>query len=364
MFTIVAASVLIGFAALTIDVGMMYSIRAELQRTADAAALAGVQDLRAGDPWTTDLARHTVYDYVTRNPILDAQQAVFDPHQSVVFGRATVDEVEQRVDFAAGAPSPNAVQVTIGYQMDYMFAGVFGLHRKGIRASALAAATPPRTADVVALALPAPGFGPVDPGIADHNPGKSGPSEPADGNQFQPGEEVAVFIFGKGPRQPVHLSVDITDSSGVAEFNRLLATEESLGGASEPVDVSVGDQYYIWGQGTGNANFGEKLATRLEDYDPSNDTVVIPIVEMLEGSRNGDGRLDGKVRIADFMAVTLTEVREVEVPDPNDPDKTMTISALFGEVDEVQSGRGNGFGTTSGTYTLSSVVTGAPQLLR
>ncbi len=37
--------VLIGFAALTIDIGAMYNTRADLQRTADAAALAGVAAL-------------------------------------------------------------------------------------------------------------------------------------------------------------------------------------------------------------------------------------------------------------------------------------------------------------------------------
>ena len=33
--------VLLGFGALTIDVGVMYNVRADLQRSADAAALAG-----------------------------------------------------------------------------------------------------------------------------------------------------------------------------------------------------------------------------------------------------------------------------------------------------------------------------------
>lgn len=37
VFTLTLATVLVGFAALTIDVGMMYGIKAELQRTADAA---------------------------------------------------------------------------------------------------------------------------------------------------------------------------------------------------------------------------------------------------------------------------------------------------------------------------------------
>ncbi|MHC4697259.1 MAG: pilus assembly protein TadG-related protein [Planctomycetota bacterium] len=110
-FTLVTMTVLLGFAAMTIDVGMMYSIRAELQRTADAAALAAVQDLREADPSTTELARRTVSEYVAHNPILNAQQALFDPHKSVVFGRALVNEAESRVDFTPGVTPPNAVRV-------------------------------------------------------------------------------------------------------------------------------------------------------------------------------------------------------------------------------------------------------------
>jgi hypothetical protein len=171
-----------------------------------------------------------------------------------------------------------------------------------------------------------------------------------------------VFIFGNGPRQPVHLVIDITENSGVAELNRLLATEESLGGEREPADVSIGDEYYVWNEGTGNANFGEKLETRITDYDPYNDTIVMPIIETIEDSRDDDGDLVGKVRIVDFVAVTLTEIRDVEVPVPDNPGRTMTISVMYGNVVELFSGSGNGFDTTSGQYTVGSIRT-APQLI-
>ncbi len=75
-----------------------------------------------------------------------------------------------------------------------------------------------------------------------------------------------------------------------------------------------------------------------------------------------DGDLAGKVRIVDFIAVTLTEIREVEIPVPDDPNRTMTISVMYGDVVELFSGSGSGFDTTSGQYTLGSVRT-APQLL-
>ena len=42
-------SVLVGFAALVIDVGAMYNVRADLQRTADASALAGASIYTSDD---------------------------------------------------------------------------------------------------------------------------------------------------------------------------------------------------------------------------------------------------------------------------------------------------------------------------
>ena len=362
-FSLVMLLVLLGFGALTIDVGLMQVVRAELQRTADAVVLGAVQDLDSTDPDATmALARAKAEELVAKNPVLNGRPVLFNVDRDLIFGRADMNEAETGVEFTAGAMPPNALQATVRYDLEYTLAKVFGLRGRTIRATAVSAVPPPRTADVVPISLPVPGFGPVDPAVAEHNPGKTSPSEPTDGLRFAPGEEVAVFFFGKGPRQPVHLVLDITDGHGVAEINRLLATEESLGGDREPFEASIGDEYRVWNEGTGNANFGEKLCTRLGDYDPVNDTVVMPIIEELESTRNDDGQLVGHIRIADFVAVTLTEVREVEVPDPDDPDRTMVIQVVFGNVVELFSGSGNGFGTTSGSYTLGSVRS-APLLI-
>ena len=45
VFTMVTMTLLIGFAALAIDVGYMYSVQAELQKAADASVLAGATQL-------------------------------------------------------------------------------------------------------------------------------------------------------------------------------------------------------------------------------------------------------------------------------------------------------------------------------
>lgn len=51
-----AITVLVGFCALTIDLGSMYLVRTELQRAADAAALAGVTQLTPYQEGLTEAA--------------------------------------------------------------------------------------------------------------------------------------------------------------------------------------------------------------------------------------------------------------------------------------------------------------------
>lgn len=362
VFSAVLGTVLIGFAALTIDLGMMQLIRAELQRTSDAAALAAVQDLSESDPTTTRLAAETALQFVKLNPVLNGKLARMDGERDFVFGKGHIDSATATVQFVPWAMPPNAVRVTTHFEYSYLLASVFGFSSVEIRATGLAAITPPLTVDVVPISLPVPGFGPVDPNVADHNPGKTGPSEPADGRVFQTGEEVAVFIFGMGPRPPVHLVLDINDGHGVAEINRLLATEEKLGGATEPFEVSIGDEYPVWNGGTGTATFGEKLQSRIDDFDPDNNTIIMPVVKELSDSRDEGGLLVNPIQIVDFAAVTLTEIRQVEVPDPTMLGKTMTILVMFGNVVELFSGSGDGTGTTSGIFTQGSVKA-PPQLL-
>lgn len=363
VLTVIMLLVLLGFAALTVDGGMGRLVRAELQRAADSAALAAVQDL--GGNSSEDgaaLGRISAETYLKLNALLGGRIADMDPYTDIVFGNVDETEPGEPVNFVANATPYNAVQVTARTELEYAFAGLFGIHSTVLTARAMAAVPPPRTVEVIPAALPVPGFGPVDPDVAAHNPGKTGPSEPADGVQFQPGEEVAVFIFGKGPMPPTHLVLDIPGAEGASDMNSWLATADSLGGDREPYSISVGDELPVWNDGTGNGNFGEKLVTRLSDSDESNRTVIMPIIETLPDSRNADGRLENNIRIVDFVAVTLTEVRAVKVPDPNHKGKTMNIDVLFGRVVNRLVGTGNGFGTTSGMFTLGSVKS-APQLV-
>ena len=68
VFVAVSLAALLGMLALAVDVGMLMKVRADAQRTADAAALAGAQDFLTGKPQDVKQAalRHAL-DYAAAN---------------------------------------------------------------------------------------------------------------------------------------------------------------------------------------------------------------------------------------------------------------------------------------------------------
>jgi len=68
-------TVLLGFAALTIDIGMVYVTKAKLQNTADAAALAGAQDLP-----NTSTAKSTAIYYAGQNGVQASETTPTAPY--------------------------------------------------------------------------------------------------------------------------------------------------------------------------------------------------------------------------------------------------------------------------------------------
>ncbi|UUO05880.1 VWA domain-containing protein [Blastopirellula sp. J2-11] len=57
--------VMMGFMALSVDVGYMFTMQSQLQRSVDSAALAGAGTLIEGE----DIATGTVHEYLTHNPV-------------------------------------------------------------------------------------------------------------------------------------------------------------------------------------------------------------------------------------------------------------------------------------------------------
>lgn len=148
---LVAASltVLLGFAALAIDVGRVYDARAELQRTADASAMAAAAELGSsgeGDPLAR--AKVAATDYAARNEVMN-EPLLLDPAADIVFGSASVSPVTGKFVFTAGGPFPNAVRVTArratgspSGAVPVLFANILGIESTNVAAAATAVLVP------------------------------------------------------------------------------------------------------------------------------------------------------------------------------------------------------------------------------
>lgn len=332
----VLLTVLLGFVALTVDVGLMYNTKAELQAAADAAALAGAATLYTEDglvdPYGSastaqsvagsHLAAGLPVTLATGDIAIGRYDDPLDPNAVFV---PIIDNTANTVWATA------ARRATENNGVGMLFAGVFGCDTTTITARAAASLLSVTTTNIIPIALRAPGFGPVDPFVSAANPGKDGPSYPANGTDFQIGEWVNLFFFGHGVMPPVHLTLDLPGYEGVAE------TEKMLSGGRPPAEVSIGDEMPIWNEGTGDGNFGEKLFDRLQNDDPGDDTVVMPVVEIIPGeSRSVDpGPLDGNIRIVDFVGVRLVREEWDAVYNPKfpgDPSRMILVQKLVGVV--------------------------------
>jgi Flp pilus assembly protein TadG len=104
-------AVFMGFAALSIDLGTAYVTKSNLQKAADAAALAGAQLL----PNSTN-ARNNAFNYAAKNGVTSSETTVSTPYQ----GDAT------------------KVEVICTRTVNYTFARVLGLQNVQVHARAVA----------------------------------------------------------------------------------------------------------------------------------------------------------------------------------------------------------------------------------
>ncbi len=157
-----ALFVLMGVAALAIDVGHMYAVRNELQRSADAGALAGASAFQEG-PWdNTDLSSATMV-------LADARARSFASRDPVA--QAPLDAGG---DVTVTFPAADRIQVTTRRTVSLSFARVLGVPTQAINATAVAEAAI------------------VDQGVRCLKPwGIPLPWDDANGNrQYDPGETV------------------------------------------------------------------------------------------------------------------------------------------------------------------------------
>ena len=131
---VTAVPVVIGMAALTVDVGYMYNIRAALQRAADAAALAVAIEITDG------------YDPIALQALAGQYANTNHPgHGNILTGFTLGNWDRDAGVFVSGGDPVNGVRVVVqrsqaaGNPVDLFFAGIFGITQTEISATATAA---------------------------------------------------------------------------------------------------------------------------------------------------------------------------------------------------------------------------------
>lgn len=153
----VLSTVLLGMAAMAIDIGAMYAAKTELQAAADSAALAAAGELlnsSAADPlaWARDIAK----DYALRNAVANVHAGISD--SDVEFGKAIFNAETGRYSFQPGGEPVDAVRVRVartteseGGPLQLGFANIFGVSSKNMWARASAVLLPRDIAVVIDL---------------------------------------------------------------------------------------------------------------------------------------------------------------------------------------------------------------------
>lgn len=153
----VMSTVIMGFGALAIDVGNMYTVRAEMQAAADAAALAAAAQLSgAGGGDVVALAHETADEFARRNRVDGGHHGL--GNSDVELGQAVFDGVSGKFTFQPGGDSFDAVRVTYrrdanseGGPLILTFANIFGISRTELTAQASAVLIPRDIAVVIDL---------------------------------------------------------------------------------------------------------------------------------------------------------------------------------------------------------------------
>ncbi len=141
----VSSVVLLGAAAFTIDVGILYRAREESQIAADAAALAGAWELMdhdalSGLPNTSDeaiAARATAAEYAARNPVMNSAPQI-DTNSDVQLGYLNdIYDPNEAINFTT-PPVLNTVLVRVHGPVQLTFASVLGFETSNVGAQAAA----------------------------------------------------------------------------------------------------------------------------------------------------------------------------------------------------------------------------------
>lgn len=152
VLVVVTLTMLMGFAALTVDLGVMYNTRADLQRTADSAALSGAMALMDNDRLkgaaqlysTISDARTETSNYAGQNEVYGLTAPVLNNSDVGIGYFSDPTSTTEILDFSEPGRY-NAVQVEVRRDdsangpVELLFAKVFGKQSTTVTARAAAA---------------------------------------------------------------------------------------------------------------------------------------------------------------------------------------------------------------------------------
>lgn len=155
VWTACSLTTLVGFTALAVDMGYTYAVRGELQRTADAAAMAAASGLGSDTEDMHQAAYDLANEYAGKNSAAGTHIQLSS--RDVELGRAVPNDGGM-YDFEADDESVNAVRVTVRMTagspngtVPLFFGRVFGLSQVEMSASAVAMLVPRDIAVVIDL---------------------------------------------------------------------------------------------------------------------------------------------------------------------------------------------------------------------
>jgi hypothetical protein len=136
----IALVVIIGFAALAIDIGYFYHTKNQLQGAADAAALAGAEKLGSPNDTTQQASKDEAVLFGGLNSAA-GRSVVLSPATDVTVGNWTLSNTPP---YTPGVTPVNAVQVKPRIAVNRLFGKIFRSDQQSIPAQAIAT-KPPRS---------------------------------------------------------------------------------------------------------------------------------------------------------------------------------------------------------------------------
>ena len=360
VFVALAIFAILGLAALGIDVGYMYSVRHELQRCADAGALAGAAPFTTQDWDDTSVraeADTLARDFATKDPVV-----------RTLLNRDT----EVAVTFPSGRYGHIAVDTS--RNVDLFFARIFGMQNRTITAHAMAkVSNTDQKSCVKPWAIPLPWVddnttnGLFDAAEADSVKELCQEGQGSQGDCWPAGKQMTLKIGSP--------SMDNTSPSGQQTSGQFFIIQ---GNTTDPYQGANTYKEYIAGKGCLEVDLYEPV-----DLMPGNKMgpTVQPVKELVQSGDdwNGDPAALGTIDKGDRLVYIIvydprfpitggggsgSSGTQAEIP-PNIPGQDPHLWFAGFYLDDIQGNGNNGWVTgrytgimLSGTSTDPGLLTG------